>query len=107
MTNESAAYLRQSRELHQPERLINAKKLQYNITVSKNFFELDNNEQAAVEKRRLTEFCRRAYKRIHQTRIEERNAMICQRENSFYVDTVRAFRDRRYKFKGLTKVPYG
>ena len=31
-------------------------------------------------------------------------ATICQRENSFYVDTVRAFRDRRYEFKGLVKV---
>ncbi len=29
---------------------------------------------------------------------------ICQKENSFYVDTVRAFRDRRYKYKGLCKV---
>ncbi len=28
---------------------------------------------------------------------------MCQRENSFYVDTVRAFRDRRYEFKGLLK----
>jgi DNA polymerase epsilon subunit 1 len=26
------------------------------------------------------------------------------RENSFYVDTVRAFRDRRYTYKGLVKV---
>jgi len=38
------------------------------------------------------------------TKREERTATICQRENSFYVDTVRAFRDRRYEFKGLTKV---
>ena len=36
---------------------------------------------------------------------ETRSTMICQRENSFYVDTVRAFRDRRYEFKGLLKVP--
>ncbi|TNN38406.1 DNA polymerase epsilon catalytic subunit A [Liparis tanakae] len=35
---------------------------------------------------------------------EERVTTICQRENSFYVDTVRAFRDRRYEFKGLHKV---
>ena len=28
---------------------------------------------------------------------------VCQRENSFYVDTVRAFRDRRYEFKNLHK----
>lgn len=37
--------------------------------------------------------------------MEERVTTICQRENSFYVDTVRAFRDRRYEFKGLHKVP--
>lgn len=28
--------------------------------------------------------------------MEERYTTICQRENSFYVDTVRMFRDRRY-----------
>ena len=38
------------------------------------------------------------------TREELRSTTICQRENSFYVDTVRAFRDRRYEFKGLLKV---
>lgn len=50
------------------------------------------------------EYCRKAYKKTKTTRMEERIATICQRENSFYVDTVRAFRDRRYEFKGLTKV---
>ena len=29
------------------------------------------------------------------------------RENSFYVDTVRAFRDRRYEYKNLVKVAKG
>ena len=52
----------------------------------------------------VAEYCRKAYKKVHSTRMEERTATICQRENSFYVDTVRAFRDRRYEFKGLTKV---
>ena len=28
---------------------------------------------------------------------------VCMRENPFYVDTVRDFRDRRYEFKRLTK----
>ena len=37
------------------------------------------------------------------TKEEKRENIICQRENSFYVDTVRAFRDRRYEFKGLLK----
>jgi len=26
------------------------------------------------------------------------------RENPFYIDTVRSFRDRRYEYKGLVKV---
>ncbi|VDM17454.1 unnamed protein product [Hydatigera taeniaeformis] len=68
------------------------------------FHQLNKEEQVTMERKRLSDFCRRAYKRIHTTRTEERVAMVCQRENSFYVDTVRAFRDRRYKFKGMTKV---
>ena len=51
-----------------------------------------------------TDYCHKAYKKVCMSRQEIRNTMICQRENSFYVDTVRAFRDRRYEFKGLLKV---
>ena len=51
-----------------------------------------------------TEYCRKAYKKVRNTRQETRTSTICQRENSFYVDTVRAFRDRRYQFKGQLKV---
>ncbi|XP_047418330.1 DNA polymerase epsilon catalytic subunit A isoform X1 [Sciurus carolinensis] len=68
------------------------------------FHELSREEQAKYEKRRLADYCRKAYQKIHLTRVEERLTTICQRENSFYVDTVRAFRDRRYEFKGLHKV---
>lgn len=28
---------------------------------------------------------------------------VCMRENSFYIDTIRNFRDRRYEFKHLVK----
>jgi len=52
----------------------------------------------------FVDYCRKAYKKVHITREQNREAMVCQRENSFYVDTVRAFRDRRYEFKDLTKV---
>lgn len=55
----------------------------------------------------LSDYCKKAYKKTHVTRLEERVTTICQRENSFYVDTVRAFRDRRYEFKGLHKVGAG
>ncbi|NXP78258.1 DPOE1 polymerase, partial [Ramphastos sulfuratus] len=68
------------------------------------FHELSREEQAKYEKKRLADYCRKAYKKIHVTRVEDRVTTACQRENSFYVDTVRAFRDRRYEFKGLHKV---
>ncbi len=50
------------------------------------------------------DYCRRAYSKLHETRIEKRPTLVCQRENSFYVDTVRAFRDRRYDYKDMLKV---
>jgi DNA polymerase epsilon subunit 1 len=68
------------------------------------FHQLSKEDQANLEKKRLSEYCKKAYRKVKSTRVEERFSTICQRENSFYVDTVRAFRDRRYEFKGLTKV---
>lgn len=44
------------------------------------------------------------YKQIlNKPVLETRQAGVCMRENDFYVDTVRAFRDRRYEYKGLNK----
>ncbi|KAK2190703.1 hypothetical protein NP493_73g03008 [Ridgeia piscesae] len=68
------------------------------------FHELSREDQAMYEKKRLADYCRKAYKKVRMSRLEERTATVCQRENSFYVGTVRSFRDRRYEFKGLTKV---
>ncbi|KAK8403806.1 hypothetical protein O3P69_000115 [Scylla paramamosain] len=68
------------------------------------FHQLNKEEQAAVEKKRLQDYCRKAYKKTKTTRTEERWQTICQRENSFYISTVRSFRDRRYEYKGLLKV---
>lgn len=67
------------------------------------FHELPPQERAAVEKTRLTDFCKKTYKKYKITRNEKRIQTVCQMENSFYVDTVRAFRDRRYEYKTLTK----
>lgn len=67
------------------------------------FHQLSKEEQANYEKKRLVEYCRKAYKKIHVTRTTEIDSTICQKENSFYIDTVRAFRDRRYEYKGLCK----
>ena len=65
------------------------------------FHELNKEERANFEKKRLSEYCRKAYKKTHVTKMEERYTTVCQKENSFYVDTVRAFRDRRYTYKGI------
>lgn len=54
-------------------------------------------------RKRLKEYCRVNYRKVHQTREVRKTATVCQRENSFYVDTVRAFRDRRYEYKALLK----
>ena len=57
----------------------------------------------SIERKRLADYCRKAYKKVNHTREETRETTVCQCENSFYVDTVRAFRDRRYEYKGLHK----
>ena len=71
---------------------------------SRTFDELSPDEQAVVVKKRLQEYSKKIYHKIHETKTIEREAIICQRENPFYVDTVRDFRDRRYDFKGQQKV---
>jgi DNA polymerase epsilon subunit 1 len=67
------------------------------------FHELPQETQLTIERKRLNDYCRKAYKKLNHTREETRETTVCQCENSFYVDTVRAFRDRRYEYKGLHK----
>lgn len=71
---------------------------------SRTFDELSYAEQALLIKKRLTEYSRKVYNRVKQTKTVTREAIVCQRENPFYVNTVRNFRDRRYEFKTLAKV---
>lgn len=68
------------------------------------FDELPYPEQAQLIKKRLSDYSRKVYNRIKQTKTVTREAIVCQRENPFYVNTVRNFRDRRYEFKTLAKV---
>jgi DNA polymerase epsilon subunit 1 len=68
------------------------------------FHQLNKEERAAFEKKRLADYSRKVYKKAHVTKVEIRTQTVCQQENSFYVDTVRAFRDRRYEYKALNKV---
>lgn len=70
----------------------------------RSFQELSLDEQTDHVKKRLTDYSKKIYHKIHDARTLEREAIICQRENPFYVDTVKDFRDRRYDFKGKQKV---
>jgi DNA polymerase epsilon subunit 1 len=68
------------------------------------FFELSEDEQASLIRKRLQVYSQKIYHKIHESTTIEREAIICQRENPFYIDTVRDFRDRRYDYKGQQKV---
>ncbi|WRT63732.1 DNA polymerase epsilon catalytic subunit A [Kwoniella shivajii] len=67
------------------------------------FVDLPQGDQSALIHKRLGDYSRKVYRRTHETKIVTKTSIICQRENSFYIDTVRAFRDRRYEYKGLHK----
>jgi len=55
-------------------------------------------------KARVKKYCQNVYKQAHKTEVELKEDTVCMRENPFYVDTVRSFRDRRYDYKYLVKV---
>ncbi|MCJ1436933.1 DNA polymerase epsilon catalytic subunit [Xylographa pallens] len=76
----------------------------YANSPARTFQDLGVDEQASMIKKRLQDYSKKIYHKIHETKTLEREAIICQRENPFYVDTVKDFRDRRYDFKGKQKV---
>jgi len=67
------------------------------------YSQLAKSKQSAILRQRIKSYCRTAYRRVKDTSIVEKQATVCQRENPFYVNTVKAFRDRRYDYKGFTK----
>ncbi len=68
------------------------------------FQELSADEKATLVRKRLQIFSQKVYHKIHDSTTIVREAIICQRENPFYINTVRDFRDRRYDYKGKAKV---
>jgi DNA polymerase epsilon subunit 1 len=76
----------------------------YPNSPTRTFQDLSPDEQATWVRKRLTDYSKKIYHKVHDATTIEREAIICQRENPFYVDTVSGFRDRRYDFKGKQKV---
>ncbi|KAL9483996.1 hypothetical protein ACSS6W_002785 [Trichoderma asperelloides] len=68
------------------------------------FQDLTTDEQATLVRKRLQLYSQKVYHKIHDSTTIVREAIICQRENPFYINTVRDFRDRRYDYKGKAKV---
>jgi DNA polymerase epsilon subunit 1 len=66
-------------------------------------FEGEGQELEKAIKAEVKAYSQRIYKKTHTELTETRADVVCMRENSFYVDTVRAFRDRRYEYKHLAK----
>jgi DNA polymerase epsilon subunit 1 len=70
----------------------------------KTWNDLSLDERNKLLKNRLKTYCQKVYKRVlNKPESQVKTAGICQRENGFYYDTVRDFRDRRYEYKGLNK----
>lgn len=67
------------------------------------FDQLHTDRQELLLKQRFKSYCSSVYKKTKITEQQTRSATVCMRENPFYVNTVRAFRDRRYDYKTLTK----
>ena len=67
------------------------------------FTDLSSTEQTALLHKRLGDYSRKVYKKTKDTRVVNRESIVCQRENPFYIDTVRSFRDRRYEYKAFHK----
>lgn len=67
------------------------------------FGQLGTDRQQLLLKQRLKSYCSSVYKKVKVTEEQRRSATVCMRENPFYVNTVRSFRDRRYEYKSLTK----
>uniref|UniRef100_A0A915CMU3 DNA polymerase epsilon catalytic subunit n=1 Tax=Ditylenchus dipsaci TaxID=166011 RepID=A0A915CMU3_9BILA len=69
------------------------------------FHALPRDERNKIEKKRIQVFLKHETlpKRLSMVITETRTTTICMRENAFYVDTVLAFRDRRYEYKAMLK----
>lgn len=65
--------------------------------------DLPESRQESILHERVLEYSKNIYKRVKKTEEKDQDATVCQRENPFYIETVRKFRDQRYVYKELYK----
>ncbi|ODV64406.1 DNA polymerase epsilon catalytic subunit [Ascoidea rubescens DSM 1968] len=69
----------------------------------KEFNNLVYGDQMHYLKKNLNSYSRKVYHRITVTETIKKESIVCQKENPFYINTVRDFRDRRYTYKKKAK----
>lgn len=80
------------------------RQLETEMFEDKNWYALSLKDQAKIFKKRLSDYCKKHYNKTKEEKVKEVEAIICMKANSFYIETVKSFRDRRYEFKNLVKV---
>lgn len=58
-------------------------------------------------KNALIECSKKFYKKTKEVVLEDKESIICQRENPFYVNAVRDFKDKRNEYKRMAKEAHG
>ena len=91
------------RELEAPAHRYNSRDAESGEITRVPWKELGEKEKHDLLIKNVRTYSTKAYKRVKSPVTEDRTDIVCQRENGFYIDTVRAFRDRRYEFKDATK----
>jgi DNA polymerase epsilon subunit 1 len=71
--------------------------------VTKPYHDLHEEKKRQLLTQRLKSYCQTVYKKSKVTKEQVQTSTTCMRENPFYVNTVRDFRDRRYEYKLATK----
>ncbi|XP_026189746.1 uncharacterized protein LOC34618916 [Cyclospora cayetanensis] len=69
----------------------------------KSWTELTDKQKYMALLKAAKKYSQKAHKKTKIQKEADEEAIVCQRENPFYVETVRAFRDRRYVFKKRLK----
>ncbi|RHZ75402.1 hypothetical protein Glove_214g16 [Diversispora epigaea] len=69
----------------------------------RSYHQLSSDEQLSILKNRLDEFCQKEYQSKKEIEVQEKQALICQRENPFYLNAVLNFRDLLHKYKAVVK----
>ena len=95
----SAPYEAKSHYSSRYQRSGSSKASQGAVPAAAGYNELPAPAQSVLLKSKVKSYSHKVYSKYTVESTESRTAIVCQRENSFYVDTVRAFRDRRFVYK--------